>query len=383
MLPSLIRALVWGAHRSAGIDCCRTLGVQGVRLEGDQVTSVPWDARGEAHAALRAIVADPRYGAPALSNAQTMTNLLKDMLPDAPRESSVLVAASEAGVAGLLQGNVSRGMDVATASRLAAGTFENQTALTPDACNWAAGILASVLRLDAVRAAPPPPSGPVYDTSRAAGGDQRTVAPGPGLASPVPGLASPVSGLASPVSGLASPVPGLASPVPGLASPAWVTPAPQFRSGSGGRDGLRLTVTVMTAVAAILIVWACALPDLYVSGGSGRTSFSIFNSGGAGEWWFAVEPVGVAVIAVLAAVIAMAANRSARLPLLATGVLFGFGIQTVLLFAGYEFYARSPDRAGPGGAVGILGGIVLLVAALIAAAGRPASAAVTSGSVSV
>jgi hypothetical protein len=324
------------------------LGVEGARLEGDQVTSVPWDAQGEAHAALRAIVADPRYGPPALSNAQTMTNLLKDMLPDAPRESSVLVAASEAGVAGLLQGNVSRGMDVATASRLAAGTFENQTALTPDACNWAAGILASVLRLDAVRAAPPPPPGPAYDTSRAAGGDQRTVAP-----------------------------------APGPASPAWVTPAPQFRSGSSGPDGLRLIVTVMTAVAAILIVWACALPDLYVSGGNGRTSFSIFNSGGAGEWWFAVEPVGVAVIAVLAAVIAMAASRSARLRLLATGVLFGFGIQTVLLFAGYEFYVRSPDRAGPGGAVGILGGIVLLVAALIAAAGRPASAAVTSGSVSV
>jgi hypothetical protein len=329
------------------------LGVEGVRLEGDQVTSVPWDAQGEAYAALRAIVADPRYGPPALSNAQTMTNLLKDMLPDTPRESSVLVAASEAGVAGLLQGNMSRGMDVATASRLAAGTFENQTALTPDACNWATGVLAAVLRLDAVRAAPPPPSGPVYDTSTPAGGDQRTMAPGPGPA----------------------------SPVPGPASPAWVTPAPQFRSGSGGLDGLRLTVTVMTAVAAILIVWACALPDLYVSGGNGRTSFSIFNSGGAGEWWFAVEPVGVAVIAVLAAVIAMAANRSARLRLLATGVLLGFGIQTVLLFAGYEFYVRSPDRAGAGGAVGILGGIVLLVAALIAAAGRPASAAVTSGSV--
>jgi hypothetical protein len=318
-----------------------------MRLEGDQVTSVPWDAQGEAHAALRAIVADPRYGPPALSNAQTMTNLLKDMLPDAPRESSVLVAASEAGVAGMLQGNVSQGMDVATASRLAAGTFENQTALTPDACNWAVGILASALRLDAVRAAPPPPPGPAYDTSRPGGGDQRTVAPGP-------------------------------APAP----QAWVTPAPQPRSGSGRPDGLRLTVTVMTAVAAILIVWACALPDLYVSGGNGRTSFSIFNSGGAGGLWFAVEPVGVAVIGVLAALIIMAANRSARLRLLATGVLFGFGIQTILLFAGYEFYVRSPDHAGPGGAVGILGGIVLLVAALIAAASRPASAPVTSGSVS-
>src|SRR6202035_2813701 len=118
---------------------------RGVRLEGDQVTSMPWDAQGEAQASLRAIVADPRYGPPALSNAQTMTNLLKDMLPDAPRESSVLVAASEAG---MLQGTVSQGMDVTTACRLAAGTFESHTALTPDACHWAVGILASALRMD-------------------------------------------------------------------------------------------------------------------------------------------------------------------------------------------------------------------------------------------
>ena len=85
------------------------------------MTSAPGDAQGEAQAALRAIVADPRYGPAALSNAQTMTSLLKDMLPDAPRESSVLVAASEVGVAGMLQSNISQGMDQATASRLAAG----------------------------------------------------------------------------------------------------------------------------------------------------------------------------------------------------------------------------------------------------------------------
>lgn len=305
------------------------------------MTSMPWDAQGEALAALRAIVADPRYGPPALSNAQTMTNLLKDMLPDAPRESSVLVAASEAGVAGMLQSNVSQGMDTTTACRLAAGTFESQTALTPDACHWAVGILASALRLDAARPAPPP----VYDNRRPPVGDQQTVAPGP------------------------------------VPLPVWATPAPQFQPRSGGRNRLRLTAAAATGVAGILIVWACALPDLYVSG-SGRTSFSIFNSGGAGDLWFAVEPVGVAIIGVLAAMIIMAANRSARLRLLATGVLFGFGVQTVLLFAGYEFYVRSPNRAGPGGAVGILGGIVLLAAALIAAASRPASAAVGSGSAS-
>jgi hypothetical protein len=129
---------------------------------------MPWDAQGEAQAALRIIVADPRYGPAALSNAQTMTNLLKDMLPDAPRESSVLVAASEVGVADMLQSNLSQGMDLATASRLTAGSFENRTALTPDACAWAVGILASALLLDAVRQTPPPPlpggPAPVYDT---------------------------------------------------------------------------------------------------------------------------------------------------------------------------------------------------------------------------
>ena len=312
------------------------------------MTSMPWDAQGEAQAALQAIVADSRYGPAALSNAQTMTNLLKDMLPDAPRESSVLVAASEVGVAGMLQSNVSQGMDVTTASRLAAGSFENRTALTPDACSWAVGILASALRLDAVRAAPPPPPppppGPIYTPPRPAGGDQATVGPG-------------------------------SAPTP----PAWVAPASVRRPGSDRPDGLRRIAAVVTAVGAILIIWACALPDLHIPAGNGRTSFSIFNSGGGGDLWFAVEPVGVAIIGVIAALIIMLANRSARLRLLAAGVLVGFGIQTVLLFAGYEFQVRSPNHAGPGGAVGILGGIVFLVAALIAAASRPASAAVTAG----
>ena len=37
------------------------------------------------------------------------------------------------------------------------------------------------------------------------------------------------------------------------------------------------------------------------------------------------------------------------------------------------------DHAGPGGAVGILGGLLLLAAGLIAAASRPASTSVTGG----
>jgi hypothetical protein len=310
---------------------------------GDQVTSMPWDAQGEAQAALRAIVADSRYGPAALSNAPTMTNLLKDMLPDAPRESSVLIAASEAGLADMLRTNVSQGMDLATASRLAAGSFENRTALTSDACAWAAGVLASVLRLDAVRPAPPRPAGHGPDTARPFGSDQQTMA---------------------------------ARPVP--APPPWITPTPVSRIGAGPPDGLRLATGVVTGVGAILVIWACALPDLYVPNGD-RTSFSIFNSGAAGDLWFAVEPVAVAVLAAAAALITMRAGRSARTRLLASGILVGFGVQTSFLFAGYEFYVRSPDHAGPGGAVGILGGLLVLVAGLIAAASRPPSTAPAGG----
>jgi hypothetical protein len=310
---------------------------------------MPWDAQGEAQAALRAIVADSRYGPTALSNAQTMTNLLKDMLPDAPRESSALIAASEAGLADMLRSNVSQGMDLDTASRLAAGSFENRTALTSDACAWAAAVLASVLRLDAARPTSPPSTGPmgpgpVRDTARPFGSEQETMA---------------------------------ARPVP--APPPWIIPTPVSRIGADRPDGLRLAAAVVTGIGAILIIWACALPDLYVSGGSDRTSFSIFNSGGAGDLWFAVEPVAVAVIGVAAALIVMRASRTARTRLLATGILIGFGIQTSFLFAGYEFYVQSPDRAGPAGAVGILGGLLVLVAGLIAAASRPASPASAGG----
>ena len=87
------------------------------------MTSPQWDESDEAQQALRAIVSDPAHGAAALSSAPIMANLLKDLLPDAPREVSILVAAAEAGVAGQLRDRVSQGMDVGTASAVVAGSF--------------------------------------------------------------------------------------------------------------------------------------------------------------------------------------------------------------------------------------------------------------------
>jgi len=53
----------------------------------------------EVRMALRTIVSDPEFGVRALSNSRVMSNMLKDLLPDAPAETGVVVAAAEAGLA--------------------------------------------------------------------------------------------------------------------------------------------------------------------------------------------------------------------------------------------------------------------------------------------
>ena len=135
------------------------------------MTSTSWEHQREVRDALRTIVTDPQLGTAALSSAQTMSNLLKDLLPDAPRETSVLVAAAEAGLAQTLLDHVGQGMDVVTASSLAASAFAARTPFTTDACNWAVGELAVALGL--ARGEPPPggqaPTGPAHTGAAQAG----------------------------------------------------------------------------------------------------------------------------------------------------------------------------------------------------------------------
>jgi hypothetical protein len=303
--------------------------------ERSQVASTPWDPQGEARAALRTIVADPQYGAAALSSSQTMTNLLKDLLPDAPREASVLVAASEACLADGLKNYLSQGMDLGTASRLVAGSFETRTALTPDACSWVVGALVGALRLDAAGPRPAPTSVPP-------GGDRLTRTP------------------------TGTPEGDRLSMTP-VGTKAGV--------GTGRPDGLRLAAALVAAAGVLLVIWACALPYLDTPAGEGRRSFSLFNTGSPGGAWFALEPVGVAILGLAAAALLIFASRAARLRLIAAGTLVAFGTQTVFLFAGLAFGIQSPDHPGAAGAVGIIGGLLLLIAGVLGAVGRSAPAA--------
>jgi alpha-tubulin suppressor-like RCC1 family protein len=109
------------------------------------MTRILWDADGETRRALRFIVADPQFGTAALGNPRVMSNLLKDLLPDAPREAAVLVAAAQADLAGVLQGHLAQGLDLGTASRLAAAHFADGMPFTADACRWVVSELAIAL----------------------------------------------------------------------------------------------------------------------------------------------------------------------------------------------------------------------------------------------
>jgi hypothetical protein len=109
------------------------------------MADMSWEHASEARAALNAIVTDPEHGAAALSSPQTMSNLLKDLLPDAPREKGILVAAAEAGLADALRDHVAQGMDPATATRLAASSLAISAPFTPEACNWVTGEIAIAL----------------------------------------------------------------------------------------------------------------------------------------------------------------------------------------------------------------------------------------------
>jgi hypothetical protein len=112
------------------------------------MTRVVWDADGTVRRALRWIVRDPQFGPAALSQPQIMTNLLKDLLPDSPRESALLVAAAQCALPEVLQEYLGEGMDLGTASRLTAGWFGKRMPFTRDACRWLVGEIAVALGVD-------------------------------------------------------------------------------------------------------------------------------------------------------------------------------------------------------------------------------------------
>jgi len=140
----------------------------------------------QARAALRAIVADPAHGPGALDSPQMTANLLEDLLPDAPRETGLLVAAARAGLPAALRGYAAQGMDAATAIRLAAATFAGRTAFAADACEWVAAELAIALGLTG--------AGELVIAPRSAGPSEAPPAPGQTAPDPTADVRQPTPG---------------------------------------------------------------------------------------------------------------------------------------------------------------------------------------------
>jgi tryptophan-rich sensory protein len=130
---------------------------------------------------------------------------------------------------------------------------------------------------------------------------------------------------------------------------------------TSGRSLAAIAGGVIAIVSGLLIIVACALPFVHYTDSQEPTSPSIFNPGFAPSNGFAVEPVGVALIAIAVGILVLVwSNRIARA--IASGVLIAYGVQTVLLFFGYLALAvfSKSAQVGPGGPVGMFAGLLLI-----------------------
>jgi len=279
------------------------------------VVSPQWDQGDEAQNALRAIVSNPVYGVAALSSSQMMANLLKDLLPDAPREVSILVAAAEAGVAGNLRDRVSQGMDVGTASAVVAGSFAASTPFRPEACSWAVSEIAGALGLSRPAAGPVPGSS-IPPGSSVPGGDAAPTisapvisSPGPAPGSYPPGPGYPPAGHAPP--GPYPPAPGFPGQAPGSGyqSPPGgyqPPPVPEWWPQSPPRGFVPVTRTNGLAIASLVlgILWLFWLGSLagLVLGLVALKQIKGRNQGGRG---IAIAGVVLSVLGLVGFVIAI------------------------------------------------------------------------------
>lgn len=153
------------------------------------------DAQGEAHDALGTAVSS--YGRRVLGDPHMLGNLVTDLLPDLPRERSLLVTGAEAGIAAQMTQHVEeQHIDPDTAVQLAARSLSERRSIEPAASMWVASEYAQALGYQ-VRPSVPPPRPGEPDVTPA---EMPTItAPsGPPMATAPPPAALPPQGPAPP-----------------------------------------------------------------------------------------------------------------------------------------------------------------------------------------
>lgn len=134
-----------------------------------------WDAGGEAGGALAHVVVG--FGVPVLSRPDMLEGLLKDDVPQLPREVAMLTEAARFGVADQLADRVQQGVAVQAAIAMVATEMTSRTAVDATGALWAAGVFAKVIGYQVAG----PPITPVADPQ-----SEQTVLPTPVPADPIP-----------------------------------------------------------------------------------------------------------------------------------------------------------------------------------------------------
>jgi hypothetical protein len=329
----------------------------------------PWDSSGQARRALQGIVADPHYGSAALSQPAVISNLLKDFLPDEPREAGLLVAAAQADLASSLRGHLAQGLDPATAVSLTASSFVSSSSHTQEAGLWVVTEFALALGMDPYRtaqAAPPPPVAP------------------PLVAPPPPTAVDALVGQAMPPYPAVSPAPPAYAAAGNPWPPAVAAPPSPWQPAVAAPPSSSSRRPVAPAIiglgGALLTLIACFVP---LSTFAGQPSFGVFfgHTGFATsfDFWFAFLPIVMLLTAIVAGIGLLVPGDRPRGRAMFGGMLMALGVQTVVLFGFYGYGLFSGAHHGGGGPLGILGGLALLLGGIVAMAAGGNRGAVLPG----
>src|ERR1700683_2599028 len=123
------------------------------------MTEQQLDPQGEAHEALGSVAND--YGQRVLSDPLLLGGIVRDLLPDLPRERSLLVTGAEADIAGALTQHVQeQHLDPNTAVQLVARSLADPRPRAPAASMWVTSEYAQALGYPVQSSQAPPPPGP-------------------------------------------------------------------------------------------------------------------------------------------------------------------------------------------------------------------------------
>ena len=147
-------------------------------------------------------------------------------------------------------------------------------------------------------------------------------------------------------------------------------PRPAVPKAPGARlPWLRISAGVAAIAGTIATLVACIVPygSFPDPNGGPTTSSSIFNGGFAGAGWDMPEPIFVIVAGAVASILVLV--LAARvIQAIATGLLLVLGLQTAAMWLAFVGLAGSGGSVQPGGIIGLVGAMLLLIGGLLALA---------------